>query len=134
MQLSRSLVAASFLLLANAACSSDDGAPSDGTTEAPKGAHTGAGDGSGASNTPATTATSSSATTPPPSDAGTDASSAKKKAAEACTADADCESNVCFKGNKESYCSLKCTQANAVQVCVAPFGGQCNNQGYCRKP
>jgi hypothetical protein len=52
-----------------------------------------------------------------------------------CTKNADCQSNVCFIGTKQSYCSLLCTASNAVSACAAaPFNGTCNMQGYCRLP
>lgn len=70
------------------------------------------------------------AATPP-----ADASATKKKLAESCTGDAECESNVCFLDAKGGWCSLTCTAANAAQVCAPPaFNGICNNKGYCRRP
>jgi hypothetical protein len=52
-----------------------------------------------------------------------------------CTTGAECQSGVCFAGGKSSYCSLPCTPADAVTVCAgAPFTGQCNMQGFCRRP
>ncbi len=127
---------AGILLVATPACTSDTGAPSDGTTEGTKPARSGPGNGTGngqGGTNPVPTTTSTSTTNSPP-DAGTDAASSAKKLTEACTADAECESGVCFKGTQASYCSLRCTTANAIEVCVAPFNGQCNNQGYCRRP
>lgn len=101
-----------------AACSSDDGAPSSS---------------SGGSSTSSSSSSSGGAT-----DAGEDATAdgggAKKGLTEACATDAECESNTCFKGNQGSYCSLACTAASAATVCVSPFNGVCNNQGFCRKP
>lgn len=69
-------------------------------------------------------------------DAGGDSGGGGKAAlGETCNADGDCESDACFKGGQQKYCSLKCTQQNAATICVAPtFNGVCNNQGYCRKP
>jgi hypothetical protein len=98
------------------ACSGDHGQPADGTTE------------------PAPDAAA-----PAPVDAGADADAGeaappKKGLAEPCTTDPECGSNVCFKGTMSSYCSLRCTAQDAVTVCVPPFNGVCNMQGYCRKP
>lgn len=73
-------------------------------------------------------------------DAGTAADSAsgadagKKALAADCTSDSDCESGICFKGGKSSWCSAHCTAANAAQVCTGIFNGDCNQQGYCRRP
>lgn len=95
--------------------------------------------------------TSDAAPTEPQKDSGTPAtdsgsnvdsgqeadsgSSGKAALGETCAADGDCESDVCFKGGQKSYCSLKCTSANAATICAPPtFNGVCNNQGYCRKP
>lgn len=120
MNLRRTTVAAVLfvcLLGALSACSGDHGQPADGTTE------------------PAPDAA------PPasPADAGADADGGpveppKKALAEPCTAEAECASGVCFKGTMASYCSLRCTVEDAVTVCVAPFNGVCNMQGYCRRP
>ncbi len=139
MKLSKGTLASSAVTFASAvltvltACSSDDGAPSSSS-------------GSSSASSSSGTTTSSSSTS---SSGGTDASAStdggstsssggqdggKKGLAETCTKNEDCESNACFMGNQGSYCSLPCTQANAATVCVAPFNGVCNNQGYCRKP
>lgn len=56
-----------------------------------------------------------------------------KDLGEACTQNSDCKSAECFVGGMQSYCSLRCTTANAATVCVAPFAGVCNNHGYCKK-
>ena len=92
-----------------AACSSDDGKPSG----------------------------SSGTTVPPPTDAGSeaaaDAGSAKKKNAELCKAPEECESNICFVGGTQSYCTVKCTPADAATLCAAPLTGSCNRQGYCKR-
>jgi hypothetical protein len=76
-----------------------------------------------------------------PNDAGTTSSSSgdagdggKKALGETCTGGPDCASSVCWKGTQSSYCSLQCTAENAAAVCVTPFDGTCNKQGYCRKP
>lgn len=79
----------------------------------------------------------SSPITIPSSDAGaSDASGdgGKKALAEDCTADAECESGICWKGSKSSWCSTKCTPTNAKDVCTGIFAGDCNQQGYCRRP
>lgn len=53
----------------------------------------------------------------------------------ACTKNGECQSNVCFVGNKASYCSFNCTATNALSACAtAPFDGKCNQQGFCRLP
>jgi hypothetical protein len=49
-----------------------------------------------------------------------------------CTMNAQCESNVCFIGGMQSYCSLRCT--SGAQCPVPPTSGICNMMGYCRKP
>lgn len=68
-------------------------------------------------------------------DASNDAAAKKKALAEDCTSDDECESTVCFKGTKTSWCSLRCTAQNAAAICIPPaFDGACNNQGYCRRP
>jgi hypothetical protein len=56
-----------------------------------------------------------------------------KQLGETCAQNSDCQSGECFVGGMASYCSLRCTPANAATVCVAPFTGVCNNHGYCRK-
>lgn len=66
------------------------------------------------------------------SDAPADA--AKRALAEDCRGDADCESGICFLGGKSAWCSAKCTPANAAQVCTGIFAGDCNQQGFCRRP
>ncbi len=66
--------------------------------------------------------------------ADSSSSSAKGLGEGPCSSPSECESGTCFQGGTSSYCSLACTTANAATVCVAPFNGVCNNQGYCRKP
>lgn len=117
MILRRPTVVAVLTAASLGACSGDHGQPADGTTE------------------PAPDA----APPPSPGDAGADADGApveppKKALAEPCTTDAECASAVCFKGTMSSYCSLRCTAQDAILVCVAPFNGACNMQGYCRRP
>lgn len=112
------------------ACSGDDGAPSSPS--------------SGSSGSSGTTSSGSSGTTtskqgddagaPPTSDAGVEGGGEKKALGEDCTANEQCESNECSVGDKNGYCSLRCTQENAATVCVAPFDGTCNKRGYCRRP
>lgn len=59
---------------------------------------------------------------------------AKKKNAETgCTSNEQCESNLCFVGGNQSYCSIPCTAANGAMVCTAPFTGSCNNRGACKR-
>lgn len=96
--------------LAMTGCSADDGKPS-GPTIVVVNADSGTGDGG-----------------PAAVDAG------KKPLAADCTADGDCESGICFKGGKSAWCSAHCTAANAAQVCTGIFNGDCNQQGYCRRP
>ena len=91
------------------------------------------------SSSGATSSSSGDASTP--DDAGSSGSSGssgdagtKKGLTEGCASDAECASNVCYLGDTNAYCSLKCTSANAATVCVAPFNGVCNNKGFCRKP
>ncbi len=73
----------------------------------------------------------------PTADAAADATAeggaVKKALAEDCTADAECESGVCFLGTRTNWCTLRCTAANAAEVCAGIFAGQCNMQGYCRR-
>ena len=50
-----------------------------------------------------------------------------------CSANAQCESNVCFVGGNRTFCSLHCTMATAATDCpVPPTSGTCNMQGYCK--
>ena len=69
----------------------------------------------------------SDASSDAPSDAG------KKALGDTCTADGDCESNVCFMGGMGNYCTLKCTNENAATVCIKPLLPECNTKGYCKK-
>lgn len=62
-----------------------------------------------------------------------DPNAPKKKAAEVCQVPAECESNVCFNGGNQSFCSVACTAANAATVCAAPFTGSCNKKGFCKR-
>jgi hypothetical protein len=67
-------------------------------------------------------------------DAGSDATNGKKKAAEVgCTTDSECETEVCFKGNAQSFCTIRCTVQTAAAVCGTPYTGSCNKQGYCKR-
>lgn len=105
------VVLPSLLLAASlVACSSDDGKPTQTGTSS--GAVAGEDAGTG-------------------SEGGTAA--AKKKAAETCAAADECESGVCFIGGNQSFCSVKCTTDTAATICVAPFTGTCNKQGYCKR-
>lgn len=62
-------------------------------------------------------------------------SSTKKGFGELCSADADCESDACFMGGSQTFCSIRCTEETEVAVCLnPPTTGDCNNQGFCRKP
>lgn len=88
------------------ACSGDEGAPGPGGTS--------------------TSSTSSS---------GADAGGTGKKpnATVGCNDGSECESNVCFPGNAQHFCTLSCTTENAPTVCVAPLTGTCNKQGFCKR-
>lgn len=117
-------------------CSADDGRPITGPTGPGSGTGTGGGKGAGTGTgenrqqqpTDQGTTESTSPTDPAP------ATAAKKANAEGpCAANSECESGVCFIGGTQSYCSVKCTAADAVTTCVAPFTGSCNKQGYCKR-
>lgn len=124
---------ASFL----AACSGDDGAPSSSTSSS---SSSGGSSGSTTSSSGTSGSTSSSGDASTETDGGSSGSSGssgdagKKALLAACGADAECASNVCYLGDTNAYCSLKCTADTAATVCVAPFNGVCNNKGFCRKP
>lgn len=103
------------------ACSSDDGKPSGGT--------------SGTSGSSGTDAATEAAVEPVDAgvEAAVDGSGPLKKAAENCTKSEECESNICFAGGNQSYCSIACNAANGATVCVAPFTGTCNMKGFCKR-
>ena len=90
------------------ACSGDEGKPSGGS-----------------SGTPAAEGGADAA----PSEAG----AGKTPNASPCTKNEDCQSNVCFVGGTQSYCSVKCSTGDAVTLCAAPLTGSCNKQGYCKR-
>src|SRR5262245_53399845 len=96
--------------LTTAACSSDEGKPSNPIIPIEAGA-------------------------PEGGDGGTEAGG-KKGPAEDCTGNDECQSGVCFIGGRASWCSYGCTAQTAATVCVPvpPFDGTCNNQGFCRRP
>lgn len=101
--------------VALAACSADDGRPS-GAIAAPATASD-AGDGDAGQGTGG--------------DAG---GGGKKKNAEGpCSSGSECESGFCFVGGNQSYCAVPCTADTGPTVCVAPFTGSCNKQGYCKR-
>jgi hypothetical protein len=50
-----------------------------------------------------------------------------------CNADGDCQSGHCFLGNNQHFCTVPCTAENATTVCIAPFTGTCNKQGFCKR-
>lgn len=118
-------------------CSADDGRPITGPTGPGTGTGTGGGNGTGTGENRQTqpndgTSTTTTPTEPAPSGASNTA--AKKAAAEGpCAANAECESGVCFIGGNQSYCSVKCTAADAATTCTAPFTGSCNKQGFCKR-
>jgi hypothetical protein len=67
-------------------------------------------------------------------DGGDGGASTKKKNAESpCATNEECESNLCFMGGNQSYCSIPCTVANGPTVCVPPFTGSCNMRGACKR-
>lgn len=50
-----------------------------------------------------------------------------------CSANSQCESNLCFIGGNRTFCSLHCTMATAATDCpVPPTSGTCNMQGFCK--
>ena len=124
-----------FLL---AGCSADDGRPVTGPTGPGTGTGTGGGKGSGAGagdnrQEQPTDTTEQPAQTTSPTDPA-QATAAKKAAAEGpCASNTECESGVCFIGGNQSYCSAKCTAADAATTCAAPFTGSCNKQGFCKR-
>lgn len=122
-----------FLL---AGCSADDGRPITGPTGPGSGTGTGGGKGSGAGTgesrqeqpTDDATEQSTSPTDPAPATA-----TKKANAQGPCASNSECESGVCFVGGTQSYCSAKCTAADAATTCAAPFTGSCNKQGFCKR-
>jgi hypothetical protein len=126
-----------FLL---AGCSADDGRPITGPTGPGSGTGTGGGKGSGTGtgdNTqpqPTDDGADQPEQTTSPTDPAPAAAAAKKANAEGpCASDAECESGVCFLGSTQTYCSAKCTTADAATTCAAPFTGTCNKQGFCKR-
>jgi hypothetical protein len=72
---------------------------------------------------------------PPVPDSGATSDAAKQAFGANCTDNAQCESNVCFKGGSRAFCSMRCTAASAATDCPnPPTAGTCNNQGYCKAP
>ena len=127
-----------FLL---AGCSADDGRPITGPTGPGSGTGTGGGKGSGEgtgenrqtqpSDGTADETGEATQTTNPTEPAP---AAAKKANGEGpCAANGECESGVCFMGGTQSYCALKCTANDAATICVAPFTGTCNKQGFCKR-
>ena len=50
-----------------------------------------------------------------------------------CMTNAQCQSNLCFVGGMQTFCSLPCTTATEAQDCpVPPTSGLCNMKGYCK--
>ena len=99
-------------------CSSSDDKPSSSSS-------------SSSSSSGSTSSTSSSGGTDAGGEAGT--TTKKKNAEVGCTKNEECESNVCFMGGNQSFCSVPCTADNAATVCAAPFTGSCNSKGYCKR-
>jgi hypothetical protein len=105
--------------------------------------NTGGSSGTASSTSGAMSSTSSGSSSGSAADAGTSSSSsgssaeagAGKAFGEVCAADDECVSKACFPGEQGAYCSLKCTAANAADICAKPLtSGVCNNRGYCKKP
>jgi hypothetical protein len=70
----------------------------------------------------------------PVPDAGAAEAGAKKKVAEVgCVDDSECETNHCFVGGNQSFCTVPCTTANAQTICVPPLTGTCNMKGWCKR-
>lgn len=102
-----------LLVFAGACGGGDEGQPGPGS-----GTGTGAGQGTNAA----------------PLDAGSAGDGGKLAVAQpGCKVDADCETNHCYAGNAQSFCTVPCTTANATTVCVAPLTGACNKQGWCKR-
>jgi hypothetical protein len=60
--------------------------------------------------------------------------SAKRAFLEACAADTECETGLCYPFNaKGMRCTRKCTSDTAATDCPPPSTG-CNNQGVCKVP
>jgi hypothetical protein len=124
-----------FLL---AGCSADDGRPITGPTGPGTGTGTGGGTGSGTGSgenrqEQPTDGTEDSSQTTSPTDPAAATAGKKANAEGPCAADTECESGVCFIGGNQSYCSAKCTSADAATTCAAPFTGSCNKQGFCKR-
>ena len=50
-----------------------------------------------------------------------------------CMVNSQCQSNLCFVGGMQTFCSLPCTMATAAQDCpVPPTSGTCNMKGFCK--
>jgi hypothetical protein len=70
---------------------------------------------------------------PGPSVDAADAS-AKRAFLEACAADAECETGLCYPFNaKGMRCTRRCTADTQATACLPPSTG-CNNQGVCKVP
>lgn len=101
-----SVAALAFATAGVGACSGDEGAPAPGGS----------------------TSSSSSSSSGTAADGG-----AKPNATVGCEADPECQSGVCFLGNGQHFCTVRCTTGNAAEVCVAPLTGTCNKQGFCKR-
>jgi len=49
----------------------------------------------------------------------------------ACESDSDCASNVCSKGKRHKYCSVRCKVDSDCPK--PPSVGICNDRGYCKR-
>lgn len=102
-------VAALVLVASLSACSGDEGEPGPGGTS------------SGQSSSGST------------SSGGAEAGALLDTGAQGCSKDEECRSGVCFLGNAQHFCTLKCTTDTATTVCEAPLTGTCNKQGFCKR-
>lgn len=48
-----------------------------------------------------------------------------------CQESDDCDSNVCFIGTTESFCTRDCSPSTAATDCPKPLNGTCSRQFYC---
>lgn len=62
-----------------------------------------------------------------------DAGGKKELGESGCAADDECASGVCFKGNSQSFCTVRCTSDDVTTTCAAPLSGKCNKQGFCKR-
>jgi hypothetical protein len=128
-------IALALSVFAAFGCSSEV-TPTGGSSGATSNGGTSSSSGASGVSSSGSTSSSSGAFEAGASSSGTaDAGGTGKAFGDTCTKDDDCESKACSVGGMGSYCSIRCTPANAAQVCVAPpSDGSCNNRGFCKKP